>query len=815
MNPAGPLSEELIDFIAVLRLNGYNVSTEQCIAAHKLLVTLASQGNWLEEPRRLGSLLAPILCTSREEQETFHQLYEQWLNSQQRLHAAPAEVRKAPSFTEPQKGKPESRFPSSRNAQRTGFIWLTIVLALLAMAIIPFISTPGQVRGKVVDEQGRPVANESVAVKLSTGGTELNVAVTDSNGEFHIIYNIYLAYYMLQWTPEVHVNRPGYSPFFKQLPNPDEFVEVRLSPTTPITPQATPASLTWLMLLQLLASVGALALLALMFARWRKRNRRMELKRWRASNRPRLNQLVIKEAAKQLASILPLRRTAQELRRHRQYNSYDLDVQRTVEETVRRGLFTPAYSPRKSLPEYLVLIDRAGFSDQRASLVNEIIEWFIAHDVLIERYYFQSDPRICRRDNPEAPRQTLQDLAAQYSERYLLVFSDAEGFFNPLTGRPQRWLEMFSFWETRVLLTPEFNLEDYRQRTLSTRGFKVLPANQSGLAALSETIHAGTKHDGVMGRVPKAPPALLWGRTGRWLEDTPPAPEDLEELCRQLKNFLGAQGYYWLSACAVYPLLHWDLTLHLGHKLISRTHFVEKFSTLMRLPWFHHGSIPDWLRIRLIEELSPAQEKAVRDELLKLLLTPQTGGSVLNIVSRPERSGRGWLERIWRKLSGVELDERRILLDYVETEPEGSVMRDYVLMDFMSGRKVNRLALIVPGELRRRFSLQKQPRWQLSNPEDEPARPAAVESNSAKTPAKFANALTLDKLSPGTWARVVAVSSESAYARRLMEMGFIPGASVHVVKSAPLGDPLEISVRNYHVALRRSEISILSVVVID
>jgi len=38
-----------------------------------------------------------------------------------------------------------------------------------------------------------------------------------------------------------------------------------------------------------------------------------------------------------------------------------------------------------------------------------------------------------------------------------------------------------------------------------------------------------------------------------------------------------------------------------------------------------------------------------------------------------------------------------------------------------------------------------------------------------------------------------------------MEMGIVPGASVRVIKSAPFGDPLEIRVRGYHLAIRRSE----------
>jgi Fe2+ transport system protein FeoA len=45
-----------------------------------------------------------------------------------------------------------------------------------------------------------------------------------------------------------------------------------------------------------------------------------------------------------------------------------------------------------------------------------------------------------------------------------------------------------------------------------------------------------------------------------------------------------------------------------------------------------------------------------------------------------------------------------------------------------------------------------------------------------------------------------------------MEMGVVPGARVSVVKAAPLGDPLEIRVRSYHLALRRSEAVAITVI---
>ena len=74
---------------------------------------------------------------------------------------------------------------------------------------------------------------------------------------------------------------------------------------------------------------------------------------------------------------------------------------------------------------------------------------------------------------------------------------------------------------------------------------------------------------------------------------------------------------------------------------------------------------------------------------------------------------------------------------------------------------------------------------------------------------------TLDSMPLSARARVVAVRGTGAVARRLMEMGVVPGAPVSVIRSAPLGDPLEVRIRNYHLALRRSEAQTIDVVLSD
>jgi len=83
-----------------------------------------------------------------------------------------------------------------------------------------------------------------------------------------------------------------------------------------------------------------------------------------------------------------------------------------------------------------------------------------------------------------------------------------------------------------------------------------------------------------------------------------------------------------------------------------------------------------------------------------------------------------------------------------------------------------------------------------------------------KTPARARQSqtqLTLNALPHGVTAHVVSISGAGAIARRLMEMGVVPGAPVCVIKAAPLGDPIEVRVRGYHLALRRAEAQTIQV----
>lgn len=64
---------------------------------------------------------------------------------------------------------------------------------------------------------------------------------------------------------------------------------------------------------------------------------------------------------------------------------------------------------------------------------------------------------------------------------------------------------------------------------------------------------------------------------------------------------------------------------------------------------------------------------------------------------------------------------------------------------------------------------------------------------------------TLSRLEVGASAVVSRVAGARATVRRLLEMGLVPGTRVTVARQAPLGDPIELRVRNYSLSIRRAE----------
>ena len=65
--------------------------------------------------------------------------------------------------------------------------------------------------------------------------------------------------------------------------------------------------------------------------------------------------------------------------------------------------------------------------------------------------------------------------------------------------------------------------------------------------------------------------------------------------------------------------------------------------------------------------------------------------------------------------------------------------------------------------------------------------------------------MTLGDAKVGSTVVVTKIEGDSAYKRRIMDMGFSKGSELYIRKVAPLGDPVEITVRGYELSVRKDD----------
>ncbi len=73
------------------------------------------------------------------------------------------------------------------------------------------------------------------------------------------------------------------------------------------------------------------------------------------------------------------------------------------------------------------------------------------------------------------------------------------------------------------------------------------------------------------------------------------------------------------------------------------------------------------------------------------------------------------------------------------------------------------------------------------------------------------NMRTLNQVSIGETVTVSKVNGDGALKRRIMDMGITKGTGIYVRKVAPLGDPVEVTVRGYELSLRKADAGLIEV----
>jgi tetratricopeptide (TPR) repeat protein len=757
--------EDLVDLGMALRDAGFNTGPDQHIAAQRLIVSLAAEGMRFNNRRELGSWLAPIFCATPSEQSNFSLLYDDWLSRRGEL---PAQSTITVTAGQQASAVTASKNRKSRlNRSIAALFIVALGLGLLFGAKRLSRDLRNQtVYGKVVNEQGAVpsatrVSFRGAQIPLSKDGyftlrfrlLDLPAKVVADNAGLESTWDLNSKNYrqpILFDMGSTAVNRS---------PN-----RIDLSPQEPLSSSSPDQELSLndrqriyrLYYPFLLGSAASIPLVLIgVWMLWIYLPR-LHLVRWKSDEKIDLDSLRVQGSGTQFFTSPGFRRITQQLRRHRLVKSMDLDADRTVVESAAHGgWFAPVYLWQKRLPDYLVLIDRAGFRDFQSRLIDDFVANLRAGRVEVDSYHFYSDPRTCYREM-EGPQKksrqplreersersnttmaarygsgrgpasvlaeedreassslpkpfSLEDLIARHPNHNLFIVSDAAGFFSSFTSKLQPWVEQFSIWNFRALFVSERMISaegDLRARMLEDAGFLILSATESGLSTAVDVLDGVT----TVGDIPhptqdvrEAYPVLLKGNDLRWLSEHPPRPSEVSLLLGQLRAHLGQETFAWFCACAVYPNLQWDLTLYLGHELNVLGPDEKRLALLLRLPWFRHGSMPDWLRERLVRAMPSERREAVRDALWRLLYTalerPLDGFELTYAKSSEAKSAHSSLRMRWL---------RHLISNFIRTEPPQGVLRDYLLLSVLH-RRTSVRGFVLPDRLRQLWGSFGQP----------------------------------------------------------------------------------------------------------
>jgi len=350
------------------------------------------------------------------------------------------------------------------------------------------------------------------------------------------------------------------------------------------------------------------AQLVVLWAKWREeRRRKLVTTPEERTNPPYVWNIELPDLAGAIALGDGIQRVLTRLRRRAYDDRKKLDMPATIRATVRRGGMADfQYQPLTRPPEYLLLIDRQSGRSHRAALFDYLFDAFREQDVLVERFFFQGDIRACTNElYPEGIG--LRELHHRYPAARLLIISDGYRLLNARTGKVNPWASrLLGNWKEYALLTPRPPGAWGRRERLLRNQLPVVPATLQSLTFLLEQWSAKDEAD--------------FDQWPAYVEDVQREPIELEgDLVTTLKKHYDPAMVQWIAGCAIYPELHWDLTLLIGRTLSTPDKSLltlDSVHQLLRLPWFNEGKMPEAARLVLLDWLQrehPDTENRLRE----------------------------------------------------------------------------------------------------------------------------------------------------------------------------------------------------------
>lgn len=621
---AGEISEKdqtrLAEFFDYLEREGFAAGPGERVRA----CLVFAKANRDYRKRRLKTLLCPIFARNEEDQRRFHNAYDLFFRAEE-LSGAPS-TPLGQTTVKPPEGAPPF------NVRKWRRLGVAALAACVALGAIEYFDLLRKARDWV-----RPPTHHTTQSSTSTPPSAPPKTTTRQSTK--------------EGTKNAERACAGW-----------ECVSEGPRPWIIVSPMAA-----WLILLALART-----------AHWQ---RYRTLRRER-SRTPPFEWAVVTAPPPEFALEPRLRATAQALRRRISGDLHEIDVPATLDATVRTGGY-PSIHFRKSAktPEYVFLIEERSERDHLAAWHLSLASALASAQVAVDVFTYRGDPRrvypfdtrrraLSRRRGKAGVN--LRHLLARSRGASIAVFGSGSELLHPYKGHIAAWSESLIDEDRCVVFTPAATFEwGEKEQTLS----RAIPTLPSRVYALPLALPRGEWQAPALGLIRQeeatesaAPPESYLREAEAEAAGEPPS----------LALFLDKTVFEWLCACAVHPVLDWNLTLHLAKVVDAEGRGAALYNErsilqLARLKWFREGEIPGEWRAWLIRCLPAEKLRRVRAFLIaEMRETPAPAGS----FAADERAVQIAAQEYWLNPGPA---TRAALERELQRLPESDVARDPLL----------------------------------------------------------------------------------------------------------------------------------------
>jgi hypothetical protein len=318
-----------------------------------------------------------------------------------------------------------------------------------------------------------------------------------------------------------------------------------------------------------------------------------------------------------------------------------VDEEATVIATAATLSYQVVTTNRLIGTEYLFLIERRKPEDHLASIARSIVVSLRNQSVPVIGFEYSGDPKLTTEVGHRGRLVNLGELRGRYPNHRLVLVTAGDRLVDTsylgIRNAPE-----FEYWEEKFLMTPrsEYNF-GRTEAAFRDSGFEIIGVGTTGLRKIAGVIDGAKRSE--FFSAPTS--AILPSQSDdRLIDDQPLSDSMIQELLERVREGLGERHFAWMAACAVYPLLIPKLTEFLGltvtNDLGKSLGDEEGYVRLCSLPWFREGTIPDWLRVKLVRGMSKALSDQVREALISAIETGSRASTHSNFVEEEIISSR-------------------------------------------------------------------------------------------------------------------------------------------------------------------------------